>query len=146
MDSISDQLDDILSGIDNPIDDIDESPSIKLEGWNSIGGVVTLEVKEGYSAEYQIEGEEWISYTKGSQITSRKRKEDISKILYRRRKQRKIASKIIRDEISPSIEVSIEEQTSSTIRIKATAEDKEMGIDEELGYKYYIRKNRRKRV
>ena len=69
MDSISSQLDDILSGIDNPTEDIDESPVIEITGWNSIGGVVTLEVKEGYSAEYQIEGEEWISYTKGSQIT-----------------------------------------------------------------------------
>ena len=69
MDSISSQLDDILSGIDNPTEDIDESPVIEITGWNSIGGVVTLEVKEGYSAEYQIEGEEWISYTEESQIT-----------------------------------------------------------------------------
>ena len=140
MDSISSQLDDILSGIDNPTDDIDESPVIKITGWNSIGGVVTLEVKEGYSAEYQIEGEEWISYTKGSQITVENGKKISVRYYTEEGSKGKIASKIIRDEVAPSITVSIEEETSSTIRIKAVAEDKEMGIDESLGYKYYIRK------
>ena len=105
-----------------------------------MGGVVTLEVKEGYSAEYQIEGEEWISYTKGSQITVENGKKISVRYYTEEGSKGKIASKIIRDEIAPSIEVNIQEQTSSTIRIKATAEDKEMGIDEELGYKYYIRK------
>ena len=140
MDSISSQLDDILSGIDNPTEDIDESPVIEITGWNSIGGVVTLEVKEGYSAEYQIEGEEWISYTEGSQITVENGKKISVRYYTEEGSKGKIASKIIRDEVAPSITVSIEEETSSTIRIKAVAEDKEMGIDESLGYKYYIRK------
>ena len=140
MDSISSQLDDILSGIDNPVDDIDESPVIEITGWNSTGGVVTLEVKEGYSAEYQIEGEEWSNYTEGSQITVENGKKISVRYYTDEGTKGKIASKIIRDEVAPSITVSIEEQTSSTIRIKAVAEDKEMGIDEELGYKYYIRK------
>ena len=140
MDSISSQLDDILSGIDNPVEDIDESPVIEIIGWNSTGGIVTLEVKEGYKAEYQIEGEEWSNYTEGSQITVENGKKISVRYYTDEGIKGKIASKIIRDEIAPNIEVSIEEQTSSTIKVKATAEDKEMGIDEELGYKYYIRK------
>ena len=125
MDSISSQLDDILSGIDNPVDDIDESPVIEITGWNSTGGVVTLEVKEGYSAEYQIEGEEWSNYTEGSQITVENGKKISVRYYTDEGTKGKIASKIIRDEVAPSITVSIEEQTSSTIRIKAVAEDKE---------------------
>ena len=140
VNSLTSQLEDILGDIENPVEDIEESPIIKIAGWNNAGGIVTLEIKEGYKVEYQIEGEEWKSYTEGNQIQVGNGKKISARYYTEEGKKGKIASRIIRDEIAPKIQVSIEKQSSSTIQVRAVATDNEMGVDESLGYKYYIKK------
>ena len=52
----------------------------------------------------------------------------------------KAATIKILDDIAPEVKVAIEEQKTSKITVKATAKDKEAGLEDEVEFRYYLKK------